>query len=478
MRSTKLIAVGLLLGVTISSGLSAQVTTGSGSTSVGANATTTNPRLGIGTTNPDYPLHILCGDYTGTTIGLGSTYPNNGILIQKNAGTSGATLYLEHLATGGRRWGVTSGGSGNSGVGNFIISDFNAGADRLVIKGGTGEVGIGTTSPTAQLHTTGSVRFAGLTSNTTLNDVLVRDANGNVYYRNISTLMHDTCCHCDTGTGAGLYWKLTGNAITGTEFLGTTNSNDLRFRTSNTQRMVVTAAGKIGIGVTAPTNAFELTTTDLPFTGNNGMLVSNTGTHGACLFLENANTGGKRWGFTSTGTSNAGGAGNLAVSDFTTGINAMVVEGGSGNVGINVNTPTAKLHTDGSVRFENLPSGSGNALVIDANGYLQVAQSVLYRPVGESDPEVVALKDEVNELKNEIEELKAMIKGSNPCTDNTAILYQNMPNPFDHSTSIRYYTAAGTQRASMQITDLTGKIVKGYSLIAGGEHTLTIQAGE
>jgi len=51
----------------------------------------------------------------------------------------------------------------------------------------TGNMGIGTVSPAAQLHTTGSVRFAGLTNDSTQTRVLVSDAGGNLYYRNLSS---------------------------------------------------------------------------------------------------------------------------------------------------------------------------------------------------------------------------------------------------------------------------------------------------
>ncbi|WP_431212127.1 hypothetical protein ACQ86N_41275 [Puia sp. P3] len=51
-----------------------------------------------------------------------------------------------------------------------------------------GNVGVGTTSPQAQLHTTGTVRFAGLTSDTTQTRVLVSDASGNLFYRSASSL--------------------------------------------------------------------------------------------------------------------------------------------------------------------------------------------------------------------------------------------------------------------------------------------------
>ena len=52
-------------------------------------------------------------------------------------------------------------------------------------------VGIGTNAPTAQLHTTGTVRFAGLTQDNTQTNVLVSDANGNLYYRSASSLAAD-----------------------------------------------------------------------------------------------------------------------------------------------------------------------------------------------------------------------------------------------------------------------------------------------
>jgi hypothetical protein len=52
-------------------------------------------------------------------------------------------------------------------------------------------VGIGTSAPSAQLHTTGSVRFAGLTQDNTQTQVLVSDTSGNLYYRSASSLAAD-----------------------------------------------------------------------------------------------------------------------------------------------------------------------------------------------------------------------------------------------------------------------------------------------
>lgn len=51
-----------------------------------------------------------------------------------------------------------------------------------------GNVGIGTITPTATLHSNGTVRLQGLTSNNTLTNALVTDANGNVFTKDISTI--------------------------------------------------------------------------------------------------------------------------------------------------------------------------------------------------------------------------------------------------------------------------------------------------
>lgn len=55
----------------------------------------------------------------------------------------------------------------------------------------SGNVGIGTEFPSTQLHTTGGVRFAGLTQDSTQTRVIVADSSGNLYYRSASSLAID-----------------------------------------------------------------------------------------------------------------------------------------------------------------------------------------------------------------------------------------------------------------------------------------------
>jgi trimeric autotransporter adhesin len=66
------------------------------------------------------------------------------------------------------------------------------------------------------------------------------------------------------GTSA---WLKTGNSgITAAHFIGTTNNSSLRFRTNNTERMVLDSNGRVGIGTTAPES--DLTILQSSGTGN------------------------------------------------------------------------------------------------------------------------------------------------------------------------------------------------------------------
>ena len=89
----------------------------------------------------------------------------------------------------------TSGNIATGGDSNFVgtvdsnrLSFRTKNTERMTISA-IGNVGIGTSSPTAQLHTTGSVRLAGLgnDSGNVQPRMLVSDSNGKIYYRSIAT---------------------------------------------------------------------------------------------------------------------------------------------------------------------------------------------------------------------------------------------------------------------------------------------------
>jgi hypothetical protein len=108
-------------------------------------------------------------------------------------------------------------------------------------------------------------------------------------------------------------------------------------------------------------------------------------------------------------------SGNYLVNDSYS--NVLCI-GTRGNIGINLTNglpiapvvPTANLHVNGTVRFQNLPAAvnGGRFLVVDAQGNISVsANSTPNRPVAATNQAI--LSEEALILRSEIETLKARI---------------------------------------------------------------------
>ena len=57
-----------------------------------------------------------------------------------------------------------------------------------------------------------------------------------------------------------------------------------------------------------------------------------------------------------------------------------------------------------------------------------------------------------------------------------ASLEQNIPNPFSQTTTINYYLPKNIANASLEITDLNGKLIQTHSLNDRGAAEITIDA--
>ena len=112
---------------------------------------------------------------------------------------------------------------------------------------GTGNIGIGTTSPTQVLDVNGDARIENLPTNTDDN-LVTADADGDLSVRSASALVGQTA------------WELLGNAGTTPDvnFLGTTDQEDLVFRANNTEWVRVTAGGNVGIMTPTPAATLEI----------------------------------------------------------------------------------------------------------------------------------------------------------------------------------------------------------------------------
>lgn len=89
------------------------------------------------------------------------------------------------------------------------------------------------------------------------------DINGGNNFSLMSTsqfLSVPYALYAANGGTAAAGWGLSGNTATSTDKLGTTNAQDLRFVTNNTQKAVLTTNGNVGIGTGIPSHRLRVET--------------------------------------------------------------------------------------------------------------------------------------------------------------------------------------------------------------------------
>jgi hypothetical protein len=168
-----------------------------------------NGNVGIGTTSPTSLLHLYKSGATSqvTIEGAGASNP---VLYLKNP--SGYTAYIQYN---------TAGSTGLS------IYDVTANTDRMVINS-SGNVGIGTTAP--KTVTNGlSLTIGDGATQTQPYLALARTATG--------------------GYWAGIRFY---DNTTIKSYIEENSDFDLKFGTTNTERMRITSGGNVGIGTTSP----------------------------------------------------------------------------------------------------------------------------------------------------------------------------------------------------------------------------------
>lgn len=315
-------------------------------------------------------------------------------------------------------------------------------------------------------------------------------------------------------------WNLTGNSGTSpnTNFLGTTDNSELVIKTNNIERMrILTGTNSPGGAIASGTNirfgtpsvssgvlvyskdqafvSFPLVLINNPSGLNWGIPNPNAGTQNTTL--------GRMIRFSSSDQFNShfydmgvDSVGSFFISEDAYANNVIPAKpfiiskvNGSNYVGINLAAsqssapvqnvvPTANFHTKGTVRFENLPSGTGSVLVADANG--NVYRSSSSARVATEASEIDGLKKDIVDLKAEIDALKKLLyeKGNVTVLSNNSdkpYLSVNTPNPFNNSTKIEYYLPVYSKgAASLTVRDINGSLIKTYNLSKGGNGQIVV----
>jgi hypothetical protein len=150
-------------------------------------------------------------------------------------------------------------------------------------------------------------------------------------------------------------WGLTGNGGTSpaTNFIGTTDAQPLALRTSNVERMRILPTGQVGIGTTNPTSDLHVQDGAASLE-----LTSTGGVSGSSIFLHNNVAGNSLGGVYFVDNTNT--AKSAVFADNTTGLqmrtgitSGLVVANTTNNVGVKTNSPTADLEVNGYTKLAN-----------------------------------------------------------------------------------------------------------------------------
>ena len=164
-------------------------------------------------------------------------------------------------------------------------------------------------------------------------------------------------------------WTTTGNSGTtaGTNFLGTTDAQDLVFKTNNTEYLRLTTTGLLGLNTSTPGEAFTI--------GNNNLVFHNGGNK--AIGFETDYSGGT---WNKNTTSNYQGriefdpnSGRIffttsATNAISTNTDNHVSILPNGNVGIGTSAPSTDLEINGQIKITGGSPGAGKVLTSDATG--------------------------------------------------------------------------------------------------------------
>jgi len=312
--------------------------------------------VGIGTTSATQKLEVAGYAMAGESSYRTSIYGNSGGAWIGFGDTSN-TVSLGRIGAYGSLFNINS----LNGATSFQYD----GSEKMRITTG-GNVGIGTSSPNANLHVSGTFQVGNGTNFGNKFTVYDNLASGK-----ISFALRDT-------NGDDIF-SLYGNSTTGEARLIADDDQGVAFMTfqmNASERMRITNGGNVGIGTTSPASRLQLgnlssTQTSVPETLSLGGTYSNSAGANVKLRVYEDGGGGAIGGMSvSSGQMevNTWSAGKIA---FYRGTTQSAIIDANGNLGIGTSSPTAKLDVTGDIKV-----GSGTTSTTKVTGSLHVTGSI------------------------------------------------------------------------------------------------------
>ena len=338
--------------------------------------------VGIGTVAPVNKLDVngtmAIGSYAGT-----NTAPSNSLIVSGNVGVgttnpadlmhiynSGVSANLGYVSGNGtRQWRAGVRGDTSSA---YAIQDDTAGGIRMLINS-VGNVGIGTTNPTAKM--TVQALGSNLLTVENLQNTVTAAANSGA--QTVFSANRTTGGMTDVAGVGGIITDITAGAYKGALVLSTANN------LAPAERMRIDYNGNVGIGTNAPVGLLDVNAKlNVLSNGNVGIATTspaNTFSIGSGSPFQVNSTGNlvkiNNVGYSWPGTVGAANTvltsdaiGNLtwtaAATQFTN--SGSDIYRSTGNVGIGTATaPTQKLDVFGNI---NITSAAGSTIFMGANG--------------------------------------------------------------------------------------------------------------
>jgi len=369
---------------------------------------------------------------TGGFIGIGTATPTERLHVNSAAGANsfraqvnGATKLLVHS-------------NGGVAVGSPSAPPTNG----LYVSG---NVGIGTTSPTSKLQ---------LNVPSSVSPLKVQ-VNG------VTKLYIDQAGKVGIGTTTPTYKLHVNTNDTTPAFFGTGPSPCFALSRDNNPNLIYGTEPALRLGLAT----FEKAYTNYSVTGD--------------VILQNLNKGALIF---STGARYA---------YYNTMDDEKMRITGDGKVGIGTVDPTAMLHSVGSVRFEAIPEGFGVPLVVDEDGnvFRSPYSAKAAKKNSDVNEEVKSLKEQVLQLQNALQVVQSQLSSltaSFSSANSTGVpvgtemksgkLEQNVPNPATNTTVINYSIPENGSNAEILITDIQGRLVKTFK-VGTGKGQINIESG-
>ena len=342
-------------GTTGPAGSNATVTANNGLTVASGNVKLGGTALSAAT---DVPLAGNNLTFSGAgNVGIGTGTPADVLHLRATVGLRGraettGTSYAGWLSKNANA--EFFAGVNGSGIDDYVVFDNLANAYRLVVKNGTGNVGIGTTAPTQTLDVAGTATVSGNvglgTAPGTANRLLV----ANTQTTSVASDQQHSL-QLEVRQGSGNKAMALGVLPNGAGMIQA-KENGVGYY----PLLLNPVNGNVGIGTSAPGQKLQVVAADNATVPIADFQAANL-TQGVGLWY-----GGLR----KTG-SNADS--DLALDGKGTGNMLLNTNGGTGNVGIGTTGPTALLDVNGSTRLRGLTTAG--LVTTDASGNLSsVAQ--------------------------------------------------------------------------------------------------------